>query len=697
MNFHLNLTAKPAFFSLGFGPNQARWRRAASSKTAGPPPGPWFSGRLKVTDAMTTTETSSPAPPADRRPLNFRRNLKYSLLGALILLALVLYAGHRRPQEPMVNQDAGAELAAWLNNHDPKALVPASLVNIWLDNSRRALKKGDLLKAYDYQRRAEDRVKAAARKWPDNPDLRQLSRRAEGLVYEYEKYGGADPPAPGRAAGKTDRYPDETAGAGAAQVNDLFVAGWAELRRNNIDRATGSFNQALNLLDQLLNPGGHPNPEPISGVRHSAVSVPPQPVERKDEIRYLSKYYAVTARLSDVETRAGQPGRAEAVRRRALAAMDQALNRGADLAELNEYLNPLLNDLARAERLSGRLESARSTLQRRLELGQYMLTHLMNSGQASPAAAPTSADFGTSLRVARYETLLELAWLDRHTFHYDEGLEYTAEIMNAPAEQPQPAALAEAGRRARLIRGEMLMDLGRFQEAEPALRAVLAFQSVKGPQPDEAAAERRVTDIKANLALAELRLAQGDPQAASRFMEEAVALYRVLPGGNPVTFDVQLVRVKVLARRGDSQRAERELAGFLAGAPTLLASPDVDIWVKRQILALMAEAAWQARARGETQLAIEHYRRVNDELTPYITGIEVDKASEYGSLFRPILVEVTEGEGDLRADLRQMSQAESRYALGLDMARALRDQEPRQYFWQALFTSLAAKVERFHY
>lgn|GEM_PF-6590183 len=645
---------------------------------------------------MTSTETTSPSPPPGR-PLKIRRPLKFLLLGSLIVAVLVVVfnTGHRQEPEPIVSQDAKADPAVRLNRLAQETF--ASMINSFFDDSRDALKKGDLLSAFDYQQWAASLAGQAVKRWPDNQDFQPLARRSEEIIFEYEKYGGADPPGPGRTANKPDRYPEEAAGPIAAQVNDLFVAGWASLGRNQTDTAVGNFKQALNLLDELLNPGQRP--DQFSGPRHSAIAVPPQPVERIHEISYLRKYYAIMVLLADLESKAGHPGQAEAVRRRALAAIDQALARGADVAELNEYLDPLLAYMARAERRGGRLESARLTLQRRLGLAQYMLTHL-TAGQSPAATQPaaTTTDRGT-LRADHTKMLLELAWLDRHTFHYDEGLEYVAELLNASADQPQSAASAETGRRAWLIRGEMLMDLGRFQEAEPALRTALAFQPIDGSQPDEALAteRRRVTDIKANLALAELRLAQGDPQAAGHFMEEAVALYRVLPGGSPVTFDVQLVRVKVLARRGDSQRAERELAGFLAGAPALLASPEVDIWTKRQILALMAEAAWQARARGEMILAIEHYRRVNDELTPYITGIEVDKASEYGSLFRPILVEIMEGEGDLRADLRQMSEAESCYALGLDMARTLRNQEPRQYFWRALFTSLATKVERFHY
>lgn len=673
-----------------------------------------------MTDAMSRSESSQSSPSPDRRPLNIR--LILGILAAVVVVLVIVMASG--PAEKPDKKEASKAGPGAQPKVDVEATVAYAAIKSRLEESRDALKKGNLLQAFDLQATAEDEVKTVVQKWPTEQDIQGLPLQVEEIVFQFEKYGAADPPKPGLAANK-DRYPDDTAGPDADQVNDLFVAAWASEKRNQPEAAIGIYTQALDRLDGLLKSGSYRSSAPMAAdARHSEVPVPPQSAAR-GAAALLKKYYAVTSRLADLELRAGREDRAETARRRALAAIDQALARGTETAELSIELDSLLSDLARRERLSGRLESARLTLQRRLGLRQYLLTHV-NAGPADPAESgatantpapdtglgsaqlpPTVAAAGTDEpepgidNRSSHDIIIELAWLDRHTFHYDEGLEYLAELLDAALRSGQ-TAMTEADRQARLIRGEMLMDLGHFPEAELALKNALPYLNrlLDSPQPSlvgRVDIEPRVTTIRANLAIAELRLTQADLVQAEQYMEEALSLYRTLPGGHPVTFDVQLTRVKVLARKGDSQRAERELSGFLADSSKLLESPGVDIWVKRQILALMAEAAWQARARGEADLAINHYRRVNDELTPYITGIEVDNAAEYGSLFRPILVEIMEGEGDLLADLKRMSQAESRYVLGLDMARALRDQEPRQYFWRTRFDSLAAKVEKFHF
>lgn len=661
---------------------------------------------------MSRSDSSPPSPSPGRRPLNIRL-----ILGALAVVAglLVIVLANRSgegPPEPAAPEAGRAEAPVQVS---VEAVVDAALIKTWLDESRSALKRGDLRQCADFQARAENEARAAAQKWPEDREIQELARQAAEIVFQFEADGGADPPRPGQAAKSADRYPDEADRPGAGQINDLFLNAWASEKRRQPEAAIGIYHQALDRLDDLLRPGEAP--APAVAPRHSEVPIPPSGTDRTAETAYLQKYYAVASRLAELETGAGREDRAEAVRRRALAALDQALARGAEAADLNEILDPLLSQLARRERFSGRLESARLTQERRLGLKQYLLSR-PKAGPASAAAGSAHPDVGLGSAqlpptVAAPETggpapaepdqlsariRLELAWLGRHTFHFDEGLDYLAELPGLAGS----AVASETDRLAWLAQGEMLMDLGRFQEAELALQKARPYLSrlSDGPRPAQVGrvdVEPRVTAIRANLALAELALAQADLAGADRYMEEAVSLYRTLPGGHPVTFDVQLIRVQVLARKGDSQRAERELSGFLADSSQLLASAEVDIWVKRQILALMAEAAWQARARGETNLAVDHYKRVNDELTPYITGIDVANSSEYGSLFRPILVEIMEGEGDLRADLRQWSQAESRYVLGLDMARALRDQEPRQYFWRTRFESLAGKVERFHY
>lgn len=672
---------------------------------------------------MSRSESSQSSPSPDRRPLNIR--LILGLLAAVVVVLIVVVASG--PSEKPDNKDAAKDDRGAQLKVDVDATVAYAAIKSRLEESRDALKKGNLLQAYDLQAMAEDEVKTAVQKWPTDQDIQGMPLQVEEIVFQFEKYGGADPPKAGLAA-KKGRYPDDTAGPGADQVNDLFVSAWASEKRNQPEAAIGIYNQALGRLDGLLKYGNDRRPPAsmAADARHSEVPVPPQSADQ-GTVALLKKYYAVASRLAALESSAAHEDRAETARRRALAAIDQALARGTETAELNSELDSLLSDLARRERLRGRLESARLTLQRRLGLRQYMLTHV-KAGPSSPAEAkaatgappdtglgsaqlpPTVAAAGTDEsnesepRIdnrSSSDIIIELAWLDRHTFHYDEGLEYLAELLDAALRSGQ-TAMTETDRQARLIRGEMLMDLGHFPEAELALKNALPYLNrlLDSPQPSlvgRVDVEPRVTTIRANLAIAELRLSQADLVQAEQYMEEALSLYRTLPGGHSVTFDVQLTRVKVLARKGDSQRAERELSGFLADSSKLLESPEVDIWVKRQILALMAEAAWQARARGEADLAINHYRRVNDELTPYITGIEVDNAAEYGSLFRPILVEIMEGEGDLLVDLRRMSQAESRYVLGLDMARALRDQEPRQYFWRTRFDSLAAKVENFHF
>lgn len=670
---------------------------------------------------MSRSDSSPPSPSPQRRPLNIRLILgALAVMTGLLIIALANQSSERPTPEPKNEPAAQAKSASMVPGQEPA--FTALIIRAELEAAQDFLARGQLLDAYELQQQAALRAANSAKQWPNDAGLRGLVRQAGELVYQFEKYGAALPTTSGQTGSGPKRYPDEAGLPGVDdQINDLFVSGWASEQRDQPEVAIGIYNQGLDRLDQLLRSGDEPAPAPTAEVSSDQVPLPPPAADRSAETRYLKKYYAFTSRLAALETGAG---RAEAVRRRALAAIDRGLTRGVEAADLSAALDSILDDLAQRERLSGRLESARLTLQRRLGLKQYLLIHpptdpastsadspppppdtSLDSAQSPPSAieAEAGAAGQTAAAPDRFtaKILVELAWLDRHTFHYDEGLEYLAELLDA-AERAGQAAFTETDRLARLSQGQMLMDLGRFQEAELALQNARPYLNrlVDGPQPalmGRVDVEPRVTSIRANLALSELALAQADLPGADRYMEEAVSLYRTLPGGHPVTFDVQLIRVKVLARKGDSQRAERELTAFLADSSQLLASPEVDIWVKRQILALMAEAAWQAQARGESDLAVDHYKRVNDELTPYITGIDVDNSSQYGSLFRPILVEIMEGEGDLRADRRQLSQAESRYVLGLDMARALRDQEPRQYFWRTRFNSLAGKVERFHY